>query len=86
MLIYLAQMSHLVLITLIFISSIAAFKYGDKHKIVQCAQIAIFGVFLFLIIWETRSRYLVCILPMMMFAAIGGLYSLGVGEDDEIYK
>ena len=86
MLIYLAQMSHIVLITLIFISSIAAFKYGDKHKIVQCAQIAIFGVFLFLIIWETRSRYLVCILPMMMFAAIGGLYSLGVGEDDEIYK
>lgn len=84
--IYIAQMSNLALIALIFISSIAAFKYRDKHKIVQCVQIAIFGVFLFLVIWEARSRYLVCILPMMMFAAIGGLYSLVGGEDREIYK
>lgn len=86
MLIYLSQMSHLALIILIFISSVAAFKYEDKYKIIQCAQIAIFGVFLFLIIWETRSRYLVCILPMMIFVAIGGLYSLGGGQDNEIYK
>ena len=79
--IYFSQMSHLALITLIFISSLAAFKKKNSYRFMQCTQIAIFGVFLFLIIWETRSRYLVCILPLMMFSAIGGLDYLGEGRN-----
>lgn len=79
--IYFSQMSHLALITLIFISSLAAFKKKNSYKFMQCTQIAIFGVLLFLIIWETRSRYLVCILPLMMFSAIGGLEYLGEGRN-----
>ena len=77
-------MSHLALIIMLFISSLTVFK--RKYSLLQISQIAIFGVFLFLIIWETRSRYLVCILPLMLFTAIGGLYYLCERSKNEVHK
>lgn len=79
--VYYAQFSHLLMLIMILMSSIRVFKSNNKNRFIQCSHIIIFGVFLFLILWEARSRYLVCILPVMMFSAIGGLNYLGEGRN-----
>ena len=36
-------------------------------------QLAVFGLFLFLLIWETRSRYLVNFVPVFLLLGADGL-------------
>ncbi len=68
-----SEASHSLLLFLILIGSIGLFK--SKNKIGFLFNICIFGVFLFLILWEARSRYLVCILPILVCSS-----SIGINE------
>lgn len=68
--IYLSQASHVILLIGLFLFSIT--RFNKKLDINTLGLIAIFGVFLFLILWETRSRYLVFILPLMWIISIQG--------------
>lgn len=68
---YLSQISFTTMLIFIFIGSISLFE--GKNKFGYLFNICIFGVFLFLIIWETRSRYLVCILPVFLMSASLGI-------------
>ena len=42
----------------------------------QAMQIALFGLFLFLLIWETRSRYLVNFAPVFILLSIDGIWGI----------
>ena len=69
--IYMSQFSHVIILLGIFIGAIGIIKHPTSF--IQLANICIFGVFLFLIMWETRSRYLVCYLPILILASFNGL-------------
>lgn len=69
--VYISQFSHVIILLGIFIGSISCFK--KTTDFMQVINICIFGVFLFLIIWETRSRYLVCYLPVLLLSTFNGL-------------
>lgn len=62
--IYSAQAVHLVILGLMALSG--AYLLKNRNSFLYVAAIAIFGNFLFLMMWETRSRYLVLYLPLMM--------------------
>lgn len=68
---YVSQTSYTTLLILALITVIFLFK--NKSDINYLFNISIFGVFLFLIIWETRSRYILCFLPVIILSASSGL-------------
>lgn len=39
-------------------------------------QLAVFGLFLFLLVWETRSRYLVNFVPLFILLALDGMQGI----------
>lgn len=51
------------------------FRKGERREI-HAMQLAVFGIFLFLLIWETRSRYLVNFVPVFVLLGIDGLQGL----------
>lgn len=71
---YVVQATHLVMIGLMVISGVYLFK--KHHSFINVMAITIFGNFLFLLIWETRSRYLVLYLPLMMMLCTYAMASL----------
>lgn len=79
--IYLSQFVHIVILIGITISGVMSYK---RYDVIKGIQICIFGVFLFLILWETRSRYLVCYLPLMIFCAMDGFNSIFKSVESKI--
>lgn len=71
--IYLSQVSHIIILVFILISGIFAF---NRREIINSIHICLFGLILFLILWETRSRYLICLLPIMIYSAMYGMEKL----------
>lgn len=69
--IYISQISHITILVMILISAIGSFKKPASFE--RSMQIGIFGVFLFLVIWEARSRYLLCYLPILIVTAFYGM-------------
>lgn len=61
------------LLTLILLSGFRLFKQDGFESVIT---ITLFGVILFLLIWEIHSRYLVLFLPMMIALAIIGFDEL----------
>lgn len=51
------------------------FRKGERREI-HAMQLAVFGIFAFLLIWETRSRYLVNFVPIFVLLGIDGLQGL----------
>ena len=68
---YVSQSSYIVVLGLILLGAISLFK--KEININYLFNIAIVGVVLFLILWETRSRYIVCFLPILILSASNGL-------------
>lgn len=68
--VYMSQVMHIIMLIGLFLYSSVFFK--EKIRVNTLILVAIFGVFLFLIIWETRSRYLVFMLPLMWLVSIQG--------------
>lgn len=71
MFVYISQFSHFIILLGILIGAVKYYK--KTTDFMQGINICIFGVFLFLIIWETRSRYLVCYLPILILSTFNGL-------------
>lgn len=74
---YYTQIQHITMITLMVILSFVSIKKELSKEILL--RLIVFGLFLFLFIWETRSRYLVNYLPIMQiisFMAIEEIYQL----------
>lgn len=67
---YFSQMVHVAIQFLVVVSAIAIVKKKDSFE--NVATISLFGVILFLLIWETRSRYLMIYLPVIVFLASHG--------------
>lgn len=71
--VYFCQAVQLVILGLIVVGGIKLFQQKSAFEIVL--SIAIFGTFLFLLIWETRSRYLIVALPLIMALCVYGIAS-----------
>ena len=58
----------------VLLSAFTAFgKKTEKSSLFSVGQLTLLGIFLFLSIWESNSRYLVCFLPVMVLVAADGL-------------
>ena len=61
----------------------------ERSSVFSVSQLTLFGIFLFLSIWECNSRYLVCFIPVMILTASDGLtqgWKLLVGWKEEREK
>lgn len=72
--VYLSQVGYLIMVINILIGAISVFK--NKKTEAHLFNITIFGVFLFLLLWETRSRYLVCFLGVFILSASNGIFEI----------
>lgn len=64
-----ANAIHIVLLLLIIGSTILTLYQGHAD-VVSVARLAVFGLTIFLLLWETRSRYLVQFLPIIIICAL----------------
>ncbi|MCI8375999.1 MAG: hypothetical protein HFI29_11280 [Lachnospiraceae bacterium] len=67
---------HLLLLLGILLSVIRNLLDKKSRREIVAMQLAVFGLFLFLLIWETRSRYLVNFVPVFVLLGIDGLQGL----------
>lgn len=70
-----ANMFHGILLFFILCSFVRMFR-SKSWDLLSVARIAFCGVFMFLMIWETRSRYLVNYIPIFALIAVDGLQYL----------
>lgn len=68
------QTIQVVMLGLVLVAGIGLFK--STHEFEQVLTILLFGLFLFLLIWEARSRYLVLYIPVISVLAIYGFSQL----------
>lgn len=71
---YFPQTTHIATMILILIYACSIIKTGkfanDKDKTMT---LSIIGIFFFLLIWETRSRYIVTMLPFLLILQLNGI-------------
>ena len=67
---------QLLLLGGILLSVLANFRRRGETREIQAMQIAVLGLFLFLLLWETRSRYLVNFVPIFILLGIDGMSEL----------
>lgn len=70
---YIPQIMHFAMLIFIIINLRRIIKNKEYNSKEVVGMITIFGVMMFLIMWENRSRYLVNILPIMILMQIGGI-------------
>ena len=74
---------HLLLLTGILTSLIKnIWKKGEVRE-AGAMQLAVFGLFLFLLIWETRSRYLINFVPIFILLGLDGIAGFTGRESGE---
>lgn len=67
---------HYAVIFFMLLSSLNALnkiKKNESMDFVSCLRLSVFGLFTFLLIWETKSKYLVNFIPIIYFIAIDGI-------------
>ena len=67
---------HYAIIILMIVSAFHGLSKNNKNRtfdFISCLRLAIFGLFLFLLIWESKSKYLVNFIPIMYIIAIDGV-------------
>lgn len=65
------------MLLLIVIGCLLRTELTEKQKNMQLLlNLSIFGIFIFYLIWETRSRYLVMITPAIILSSFLGIISL----------
>ncbi|KMJ59090.1 hypothetical protein AB685_08480 [Bacillus sp. LL01] len=70
-----ARVQHLILfIGLLFTASL----YKDKRAFVMFCMLSIIGYFLFFLLWETRSRYLVSVTPLIILLSCMGYFKIKI--------
>ena len=73
---YIPQVMHFSMLILIIIEAAYIMKNKEYNKKSFIGIITMFGFFVFLLIWETRSRYLLASLPIFIITSIEGLERL----------
>lgn len=61
----------------VLLSVLRNFLENGSGRDIQAMQLAVFGLFLFLLIWETRSRYLVNFVPVFILLGLDGIGGIG---------
>lgn len=79
---YYTQIQHITIITLIIIVTIFQKQEIDYIFILR---LSIFGLFIFLLIWETRSRYLIHYLPIMQIIAFAGIEKIYININKKLH-
>ena len=70
------QTEHLLVLFFLMLSGLHLFRH-PKGGIVAITNITVFGLFLFLLLWECNARYLVHIVPFLIVGASNGASALG---------
>lgn len=68
-----ARVELIMLIIGLFLSALAARRLSP-HPVELFLQLTLIGIFLFLVVWETRSRYLVSFLPYFILLSLSGYW------------
>lgn len=76
---------HIMLLAGILLSSILSFQKKIEEQKMLIGRIAVFGVFLFLSLWECNSRYLFTVMPVIILVASDGIFLLSdrIAEDEK---
>ena len=70
---YLPQIMHFSMLIFMTLSAYAQFKKRGNKSIESALILAVFGLLLFLLIWENRSRYVITMLPIMLLLQLSGM-------------
>ncbi len=73
---YLPQIMHISMLILILINSYYIFKNKHYQKTDMIIIITMFGLMIFLLLWENRSRYIFTIVPLMIILQVNGIEGL----------
>lgn len=73
---------QILLLAGILLSVLCNFLRKGEIGEIQAMQLAVFGLFLFLLIWETRSRYLVNFVPVFLLLGADGISGFTSGSAD----
>ncbi len=67
---------HIMLFVGILLSTVLSFQKKIEEQKMFVGRIAVFGLFLFLSIWECNPRYLFTVMPMIILVAADGIFLL----------
>lgn len=67
---------HFVLITGILLSAVLSIRRKKEEQGLLVTRIAVFGLMMFMCIWECNARYLVAMLPILIMTSADGLLML----------
>lgn len=67
---------HIMLLVGILLSAVLSFQKKVEGQKMLVGRIAVFGLFLFLTIWECNSRYLFTVVPVIILVASDGIFLL----------
>ena len=70
---YFPQVMHFGMLIFMIYSAYTMAKNGKKKGIEAAFVLAVFGIALFLLLWENRSRYILTMLPVMMLLQLSGV-------------
>lgn len=71
------QIYHFTMLSFILLSFVYSLgKKQHNSDYINICQLAIFGLLLFLLIWETRSRYMLNFFPIFLIISISGIHYL----------
>lgn len=70
--IYIYNAYHFIVLLLILVSMLKGFK-NKKPDFISLFRLTFFGLFLFLLIWEAKPKYIVNFLPVFYFICLDGL-------------
>lgn len=70
---YYCQIYHFTMLIAIAISVFYTIKRGEKNDILNIAKLSIFGLLIFLLLWETRSRYMLNFIPIYILIFVSGI-------------
>jgi hypothetical protein len=69
-----ARIEHLII--LVGILFCAKNQRGNNNELINFCMLAVIGFFLFFIIWEARSRYIVSLTPILIILSCIGYFGL----------
>lgn len=70
---YFPQVMHISMMILIFINVCSILKKKEYTNREIIMAISVFGLILFLLLWENRSRYIFVMVPLMMLLQLNGI-------------
>lgn len=79
---YLPQTMHFSMLIFMVINIYRVLKEKDYLAKDNILFIAIYGLLVFLLIWENRSRYLITMLPIIMMSQLNGIEYFSIRKDE----